>query len=152
MGQFTEPEEVLNYVYDVLNNNKVALGLAYVGYADEPMLFEYPAAVVSFNVPVDRTLGPTGTFNLHWQVGIVVYHAKLDVDHKTRTREDMQLASAIRNKLHEDYHAIRSGVASVVGMAFVVSERPGIIADDRGQANVATSLVWTADSRASINP
>jgi hypothetical protein len=142
---FTEPDEALDYIYNLLNDNKGPLGLGYVGYADERLLPKYPAVVVSLNVPVDRTLGPTGTFNLGWAVQLVVYHAKLTRGHRTRTREDMQLAAAIRKKLHEDYKA---GGGVIFG--YVRSERPGIIADDRGTANVATSLIWTADSRAPI--
>lgn len=147
MAYFTEPDEALDYIYNLINNSRAALGLGFVGYADEQMLFEYPAVVISFNAPVDRTLGPTGTFNLAWAIQLIVYHAKLSVDHKTRTREDIKLGAAIRNKLHEDY---KLGGGVIFG--YVRSERPGIIADDRGNANVATSLIWTADSRAPINP
>lgn len=145
MPYFTEPEEALDYIYNLLVENQGPLGLGYVGYADEKLLPKYPAVVVSFNTPVDRVLGPTGTFNLTWVVQIIVYHARLTASHKTRTREDMQLAAAIRNLLHTDYQA---GGGVIFG--FVVSERPGLLADDKGQANVSTMLIWTGDSRAPI--
>jgi hypothetical protein len=54
----------------------------------------------------------------------------------------MQLASGIRNKLHEDF---KLGGGVIFG--FVQSERPGILVDDRGVANVATTLIWAGDSR-----
>lgn len=142
MPFFTEPEEALDYIYNLLDDNKGALGLATVGYGDETLLPEYPAAVVSFNSPVERVIHAVRQFRLDWQIQLVVYHARLTADHKTRTREDMQLAAAIRDKLHED-KTLGGGVI----FGFVASERPGIMADDRGQANIATMLVWTAESR-----
>jgi hypothetical protein len=145
MPYFTEPEEALDYVHALLDGNKATLGLGYVGYGEERLLPKYPAAVVSFNVPVNRELHATRTFRLEWVVQIEVYHAKLTVGHKTRTREDMQLAARIRNKLHEDY---TFGGSVVFG--FVRSERPGIIADGKGRANVATILVWSGESRAAL--
>lgn len=142
---FTEPEEALDYLYNILNNSRGSLGLGFVGYADETLLPRYPAVVISFGVPVAREFGPTGTFNLHWSVMLVVYHARLSASHKTRTKEDMQLAASIRNKLHEDYKC-----GGGVYFGYVSEERPGIMADDKGQATVATTLVWEADSRAPI--
>lgn len=145
MPYFIEPETALDYIYNLLNNNKVSLGLSYVGYADETLLPKYPACVVSYNVPVARTLYATRTFQLQFIIQIEVYHARLTASHRTRTKEDMQLAARIRNKLHEDYKA---GGGVVFG--YVLSERPGTIADGRGQANVATLLMWTGESRAAL--
>jgi len=145
MAYFTEPEEALDYVYALLNDNKEALGLGFVGYGEERLLPVYPAAVVSFNVPVDRELYATRTFRLQWVIQIEVYHAKLTVGHKTRTREDMALAASIRNKLHEDYT-----FGNRVVFGFVRSERPGVVADGKGRANVATVLVWSGESRAAL--
>lgn len=143
---FTEPEQALDYIYELIESRKNSLGLGYVGYADEKLLPRYPAVVVSFNVPVDRTLATTGTFNLAWAIQVVVYHARLTASHKTRTKEDMQLAATIRNVLHSDY---KMGGGVIFG--YVRSERPGIMADAKGAANIATTLIWTADSRAPIN-
>jgi hypothetical protein len=146
MPYFTEPEEALDYIYNLLNDSKGSLGLGYVGYADETLLPQYPAVVVSYNSPVERVLATTGTYNLHWAIQILVYHARMSRNHRTRTREDMQIAAAIRDKLHDNYKA---GGGVIFG--FVTSERPGIAADDKGNANIATMLLWEADSRAPIN-
>jgi hypothetical protein len=143
---FTEPEQVVDYLWGILNTNKAALGLGYVGYSDELLLPKYPAAVVSFNAPVQRELGPTGTFTLTFALQIIVYHARLTTSHKTRTKEDMQLAAAVREKLHEDY---KLGGGVIFG--FVESERPGVAADAKGRANIATVLFWAGSSRAPIN-
>jgi hypothetical protein len=139
---FTEPDQALDYIYSLINDNKGPLGIRYVGYGDETLLPEYPAVIVSFNIPVDRELFATRQFNLSWAVQLVVLHARVSASHRTRTREDMQLASGIRNKLHEDY---KLGGGVIFG--FVQSERPGILVDDRGVANVATTLIWAGDSR-----
>ena len=145
MPYFTEPEQVLDYVYNLLNTNKVSIGLKYVGYADERLLREYPACVVSFNVPVLREPHATRTFSLRFVTQLEVYHARMTASHRTRTKEDMQLAARIRNKLHEDY---KLGGGVIFG--YVLSETPGVIADAKGQANIATMLAWTGESRAAL--
>src|SRR5574338_549580 len=143
MPYFTEPDEALDAIYDKINNARNELGLGYVGYADERLLPRYPACVVSFNAPVDRTIHALHQFRLNWSIQIIIYHARLSASHKVRSREDMQLAAAVRNKLHSDF-TLGGGVI----FGFVASERPGILADDKGNANIATALVWTAESRA----
>lgn len=145
MPYFTEPEHALDYIYNLINGDKIALGLGYVGYADERLLPKYPAAVVSYNVPVVRTLIATQTFQLEFTIQIEVYHARLTASHRVRTKEDMQLAAAVREKLHEDY-TLGGGVI----FGFVRNERPGVIADAKGHANVATLLLWGGDSRARL--
>lgn len=145
MPYFVEPEEVLDYIHALVDSNKDSLGVKFVGYADENVLPRYPAVVVSFSTPVDRELGPTGTFSLTWMIQLTIYHARITASHKTRTREDMQLAAAVRNLLHTDY---RMGGGVIFG--FVRSERPGLVADNKGKANVATTLIWVGDSRAPI--
>lgn len=146
MPYFTEAEQLLDYVYNLLNNDKVALGVKYVGYSDERVLPQYPALVVSIGVPVDRELYATGTFQLTWQLQVVIFHARVTASHKTRTKEDMQIAARVRNKLHQDY---KFGGGVIFG--FVRSERPGIVANDKGQAVVSTVLTWSGSSRAPIN-
>lgn len=145
MPYFTEPEECLDAIYNLINSNRAALGVKFVGYADETLLPKYPAVVVSYNVPVERELGPTQTFSLNWQVSLTIYHARLSASHRTRTKEDMQIAAAIREKLHEDY---KLGGGVIFG--YVTNERPGLAADDRGQANIATMLIWEGQSRAAM--
>jgi hypothetical protein len=145
MAYFTEPEQLLDYIYNLLNVNKATLGIRFVGYADERLLPHYPAVVVSYNVPIQRTLHTTGTFKLEFIVQLEIYHARMTASHRTRSKEDMQLASVIREKLHEDY---KLGGGVIFG--HVLSERPGTIADARGQANVATLLLWTGESRAPL--
>jgi hypothetical protein len=145
MAYFTEPEQLLDYIYNLLNVNKATRGIRFVGYADERLLPHYPAVVVSYNVPIQRTLHTTGTFKLEFIVQLEIYHARMTASHRTRSKEDMQLASVIREKLHEDY---KLGGGVIFG--HVLSERPGTIADARGQANVATLLLWTGESRAPL--
>jgi hypothetical protein len=146
MAYFTRPEEALDYIYNKVKDNKGPLGIGYVGYADEQFLPEYPAVVVSFNNPVDRELLTTQRgFQLIWAIQIIIYHSRLSTDHITRSREDMQFAEAITNLLHQDF---RAGGGVIFG--YVAQERPGIIADNKGEATVATTLIWTAESRAAF--
>lgn len=143
MPFFKEPEEAIDALYNLLNDNRGTLGLGYVGYEDETLLPEYPAVVVSYTAPVDREIHATHQFRISWSITLVVYHARLTASHRIRTKEDMQLAAAVREKLHEDY-TMGGGVI----FGYVISERPGVQTDNRGQANVATVLTWEAESRA----
>ncbi len=143
MPYFTEPEQALDYFYNLLNTNKTTLGIRYVGYADENILPQYPAVVVSYNTPIDRRIHATRQFQLEWALQFMVYHARLTASHKTRTKEDMQLAKAVRDLLHTD-HTLGGSVI----FGFVQSERPGILAGSKGQATVATTLIWAGESRA----
>jgi len=143
MPYFTEPEELLDHIYTLIDSNKGTLGIKFVGYADERLLPHYPAVVVSYNVPITRSLHTTRTYKLEFIVQLEVYHARMTASHRTRTKEDMQLAAGIRNKLHEDY-TLGGGVI----FGHVLSERPGTIADAKGVANVATMLIWNGESRA----
>jgi len=145
MPYFTEPEQIIDHVYNLINNDKAAIGLGFIGYSDERILPKYPAAVVSLGVPVTRELYATQTFQLTFQIQVVVYHARVTTSHKTRTKEDMQIAARVREKLHEDY-SLGGGVI----FGFVTSERPGIVANEKGQAVVATVITWSGSSRASI--
>jgi hypothetical protein len=143
---YSEPEQVVDFFWNLLNTNKTVLGLGFVGYGDETLLPKYPAALVSFSAPVQRELGPTGTFSLTFAIQVLVYHARMTASHKTRTKEDMQLAAGVREKMHDDY---RLGGNIIFG--FVESERPGIVADNKGRMNIGTVLFWTGTSRAPLN-
>jgi hypothetical protein len=141
-GFFTEPEQALDHIHDLLQANKGELGIQFVGYADETILPKYPAVVVSFNTPVTREIATLRQFTLTFNVQLIIYHARLTASHKTRAREDMQLAARVRDKLHED-HSMGGGVI----FGYVVNEVPAITADDKGRANIATTLVWQGESR-----
>lgn len=145
MPFFTEAEEILDHVYNLLVTNKASLGVKFVGYSDETILPQYPAVVVSLGVPVDRELYATRQFQLRFQLQVVIFHARITASHKTRTKEDMQIATAVRNLLHSDYQ-LGGGVI----FGFVQSERPGIVANEKGQAVVSTVLTWSGSSRATF--
>jgi predicted S18 family serine protease len=145
MPYFTEPEQLLDFVYALFNDDKAALGIQYVGYSDENILPKYPAVVVSIGVPVQRELYATRTFSLEFQLQVIIYHARVTASHKTRTKEDMQIAARVRNKLHTDY-TLGGGVI----FGFVRSERPGVVANAKGQATVSTVITWSGSSRAPL--
>jgi hypothetical protein len=76
MPYFTEPEQLLDFVYALFNDDKAALGIQYVGYSDENILPKYPAVVVSIGVPVQRELYATRTFSLEFQLQLVTRHGQ----------------------------------------------------------------------------
>lgn len=144
IGEFHDPEEVLDYVYDKLNDNKGELGLAHVAYSDESLLPEYPVAVVSAGT-FGRILIGTHKFQLVFSLDIYVLHAKLSLTHKTRTQEDMALATSIK-KLLDDDPTLNNNII----FGFCDGADPGVLTRPKGESVVGTRITWTGEGRQSF--
>lgn len=140
---FTKNSEALDYLYNLLTAQKVALGLTSVWYGDDEWAAPYPAAVV-VSGGLLRVPHSTQTFAVQLTVTIFVMHANLSVDHKTRTRTDLQLAEAVSNLLHTDKSL---GGNIISGTGIITSETPGVTNRPKGQNVISTSLVWNGESR-----
>lgn len=138
---FRHNSEALDYIYNLLDTNKVALGLAQVWYSDDEWSAPYPSAVLSAG-GLSREPHATQTFRVVLQVSIYIMHANMSVDHKTRTREDLLFAEGVSDFLHTDK---KLGGNVINGM--VTSENPGVVNRPKGAAVVSTSLSWVAESR-----
>lgn len=140
MAYFSDPQEVLDFLHDLLEDHKGSLGLAFVGYGDEELLPGYPAAVLTAGEE-QRFQSNTQIFGKRYFVDIWVYHALLSQSHKVRTREDMALATAIKNKIHEDY-TLGGGII----FGYVSSSLPGVAVRAKS-AVVGTRLTWEGEGR-----
>jgi hypothetical protein len=139
------PEEVIDHIYNLIDADKVALGLEFVGYGDVDLVPAYPAVIVTGS-PLSRALHATRQFQLTFRCNIWVYHARMTDDHKTRTRDDLILASSITSLLHQDK---TFGGNLIFG--YVEDEDPGIMVRPRKEVVVGTRLGWTGDSVVSFN-
>jgi hypothetical protein len=137
---YSVPEEVIDHIYNLLDTNKVTLGLGFVGYGDVDLIPEYPAAVVTGS-PLDREIHATRQFKLTFRCNIWVYHAKMTDTHKSRTQDDLILASDIRGLIHQDK---TFGGNLIFG--YVENEDPGIMVRPRKEVVVGTRLGWTGES------
>jgi len=140
---FSSNLEALDYIYNLLTAQKVALGLKSVWYADDEWAAPYPAAVLApgglLRVPYS-----TKTFQVALTITIFIMHANLSVDHRTRTRADLQTATDVSNLLHSDKSL---GGNIISGTGFIASETPGVTNRPKGQNVISTSLVWNGESR-----
>ena len=137
---FTDVKECMDFMETLLQGEADDLGLKYVGYGDERLLPGYPAVVIQ-GEDTNRTLHATQKFLLTFRVSLWVYHAKLTVQHRVRTAEDMALAFAIRDLLHEDK---KFGMQLI--FSYVEAEIPGVIRRGKNDAIVGTRLAWMGTS------
>lgn len=140
----SSPEEAMDAITSLLEDNAGLLGIGYVGYGNERTIPSYPAVIVMPGV-VDRTLHATHQFRIMLVVNMWVYHAKLSVSRKIRTREDLQLATGVRELLHEPQNMElrdENGAKQVI-WGYIDHEEPGTILTQGKQVPViATRMSW----------
>lgn len=138
------PEEATDLIFDLLQVNAGSLGISYVGYGDEELIPSYPAVVLTPGV-VDRKLHATHTFQVVLMVTMWVYHAKLTVSRKIRTKEDLLLATGIVELLHtppNSHLGFDAGNTRNIIYGYVESEHPGTIMTRKRTPVIGTSLSW----------
>jgi hypothetical protein len=146
---FTTVQEVADYIYELLNEQAGALGLGYIGYADERLNPAYPVAIVSPGA-LQRELETTRQFHLTITCDIYVLHAKLSEGHRDRNRSDMKLATDITNLLLKTENFVLgygpNGKGNVIH-GWVEEEEPGDMVGVRGGAVVSTRLGYSCETR-----
>jgi hypothetical protein len=142
---FTEPEQVIEYLVNLLETNQETVGLKFVGWGQERLIPEYPAALV---VPgqVQRNWHSTHKWELIFLSEIWIYHAKLSDSHHTRTRDDLRLAMAVKNVVHEDLR-LSNGAGPQCVMAWINAEDPAFIRRPPNDAVVGTRMEHTVLSQ-----
>lgn len=139
----TRPEEAVEMLADILDDNAGLLGLEFVGRYDEKLLPRYPAVVVSGGT-LNKEVHGTHTFLTRLRCVLWVYHANANQTHAQRSREDLELATALVALLEDD-----KTFDNRVVFGYVESETPGVIAARTGRSEliVGTRLVWEAVTR-----
>lgn len=139
----TTPEECVQVLSDLVENNAERLGIQYVGKNDERLLPRYPAVVVSGGQKT-KEVHATHTFNVELRTIIWVYHAKVTQTHKERSMEDMALATALESLIEDD-----KTLGGTVVFSYVESSVPGVMAPraGRGDLVVGTKMNWYALSQ-----
>lgn len=147
---FKDPEEVVDWMYDLFTQHKGSLGLAYVSYGDEALLPEYPALQVTAG-PFTREIVGTHKFGLVFNSEMWLYHANLSQSHRERTRTDMQLVSSVKDLLDE-HPTLGIDVDNNPNIifGFIDSETPGIMnraISGKSTAVVTTRITWRGEGR-----
>ena len=140
---FSTPEEILDYLHDLMTLNMEQFGVRFVGYGEERLIPEYPAILVAAG-PVTREVHATHTFQLTLICELWIYHAKLSESHHIRTREDLLLVTAVREVLHDNLTCPAENGDKQVIFSYVNAEDPAIIRRPRNEAVVGTRCEWNA--------
>lgn len=141
---FYDPLQPFDYLIKLLDDNKAALGIRYIAENDERLRPVYPAMLVtSENLGRDRHA--TGIFLVTFNIDLYIFHAELTVKKAIRSRQDIEMATAVRKLIHAD-----QTMGGHIIMGHISGEFPGISARVVG-ANVntivTTRMTWQGENR-----
>ena len=136
------PEELLQIVHDLVEQNNHLFGFEYIRIGDGQLLPAYPAALV---IPdgVDRNLHGTHYFLTTLSSQIIVMHGKLEQNRMERTIADLELASAVVALIHNKGLTLMD---ERIHKSFVTKEEPATISTENVTA-IGTSLTVIAEVR-----
>lgn len=143
---FNTPEEILDFLHDLMTYSSEPLGIRFVGYGEERLIPEYPAVLIAAG-PVTRELHATHTFQITLMAEMWIYHAKLSESHHVRTRQDLELVTAVREVLHDNLSCPDEQGNRQVIFSYVNAEDPAFIRRPRNEAVVGTRIEWNAISQ-----
>lgn len=141
---FHDPEEVVDFMYELFTSHSGDLGIKYVAYGDESLLPQYPALQLTSGI-FHREIIATHKFALEFNVEMWLYHANLNESHRERTRTDMLLATAVKDLLD-----INATLDDNIIFGFVDGETPGVMSRTVGgksTAVVTTRISWRGEGR-----
>lgn len=146
-GLIYRPEQAVEMIAELLQDNGEQLGIQYVGKYEERLIPRYPSVIVSAGM-TEKEVHATHTFAITLRSTIWVYHANLTKTHQQRSLEDLELATAVVALLEDDFTWKEDGVERLV-FGFVESEVPGVIAprSGRGEPVVGTKLEWNGTTQ-----
>lgn len=138
--------QILDYLHDRIDNNKTELGLKYITYGDEQLLPEYPALVLTAERPTETEPHATRQYLRRFLVDFWVFHAKLSVGRRIRTREDIELARNLEIFLNLD----RTLDGHII-QCWIESMQPIVIGTtttgQKASAVIGTRLQWMGTNR-----
>lgn len=143
MPLITNTREARDAVVKVLRDNNEYLQLGFIGKDDERRLPQYPAVVVSAGAK-EREIHGTHTYLVRLQCTIWVYHANMNVNHATRSDEDLILTEKIEEVLDRDPTYDGQFI-----FAAPESIAPGMFqpASSKGSVVIGSRILWTATSQ-----
>lgn len=121
---------VATKVHDLLEENKVSLGLQDIYYGDQDKIPRQPACVEAGSKGQELNGAPRRTA-VTMEVFVIVYHEKV-ADNEENQRKAELLAEAVEDLLHQD-----SALDGLVIHSMVTSNEPGYVV--RGGAQVKAS-------------
>lgn len=133
-----------DFLYKLIDDNRATLGLRYIARHDEDLIPQYPAILIQTD-RTDTGQHATGQFLKQFNIDLWVFHAELSVGRATRSRKDIELATAVRKLIHGNYT-----LDGHIVFGFINGEFPGISARILGSALTSvltTRLTWMGENR-----
>jgi hypothetical protein len=140
MPYFTAIEEVLDALKNIISTHPTLTELKHVGLADDEIFFEYPAVAIT-GEGVITDLHATHQFKNFFRSAIYVYHAQMNENRTTRTRNDLVLCSKIKAAL-----ATNRTLSGGVIFGFIDSQVPGQIARPNNVVAIGTRMTWRGEA------
>jgi len=141
MPYFTAIEEVMDYMKNTLLVPTGTLSeLQHVGFADDELFMEYPALIIA-GEPVNTEIHATHQFKNFFRVSLFIYHAVMSEDRTTRTRNDLILATKVKDRFSGD-RKLGGGVI----FGFIESVVPGTIRRPGNVFAVGTRMQWRGEA------
>lgn len=141
---FRDPLQPFDYMVKLLDDNKAALGIRYIAENEERLRPVYPAMLVSYE-NTERELHATQTFLVTFHMELYIFHAELTVKKAIRSRQDIEMATAVRKLIHTD----RTMNGHIIH-GFIDGEFPGIsarVVAGRTSTIVTTRMTWQGENR-----
>lgn len=148
MAQVTDSWEMVAMVAERLQARSGPLGLKFVGEYGEKIIPQYPAVVVVPG-PRAKSLHGTHTFQVALELFLYVYHAKLNLSKRERSKADLQLVQTLEREMESDFRwADEEGRARVIH-GYIASEEPGLLQPNVRKSDVVicTRMTWRAISQ-----
>lgn len=136
VDNITRPEELVEHMVEMISESTIPF--AYVAKYDENLIPEYPCVQIQPGT-TDKFLHGTHTFNIGLRAYLYVMHAKMTESKRTRSLEDLLLATQVVNLLEDD---LTLGGKVIYG--YVDSEQPAAFPprSQKGDVVVGTRLLW----------
>lgn len=137
---------VTQAILDLINENRVDLGLELTFYGDQDLIQKYPAVCVD-GQQVDRELqgaGAGGGVLNTFTVFLYVYHGTVKDIQQNRKDAD-KLVADLEDLLHTNLHLSGEGDTALITHGFVVRNEAGQAA--RGEILAVTRMTWQGLSK-----
>lgn len=143
---YHDPLQPFDYMVNFLDDNKATLGIKKIIQLDEELINEYPAILINMEgSPMLRQYHATQMFLVRFHLDIWIFHGKLTVRKAIRSRQDIEMATAVRKLIHTkrdmDGHIIDG---------FIDGEYPGRatrVIGQKASTIVTTRLTWRGENR-----
>ncbi|HEX6825794.1 MAG TPA: hypothetical protein VF077_05690 [Nitrospiraceae bacterium] len=134
---FYELDQVVDYIADLLNANKVTIGLTAVVREERKLLLgQYPQCLVAPYKLMREGSDVGRNFRLEFQIYIYVIHANLKQTSAVRTKTDLQIARRVTTTLHGDM-----SLGGNIPGSWVAEEEP-VFPEFKNVNTIATLLKW----------